>query len=198
MSQVRDSNDLTPEILPPVVFLSLHGPEHSREVTCTSWCEIGVKVWFVVAISNVDPSVSRYWVWINCLGWCNAMLPLLLHFSMHDKQRVVWKMNRDLSLRISILYQVVFGVPRHNTTDAKLPCHAEGQRSNHGSRAQIREMITVIANGFLRTIVAIDKGCVGRPLIGTLVLQFLAIGVARLDSVLYLFIGCFLYLGPHL
>lgn len=156
-----------------------------------------MKVRLVVTISNIDPPVPSYRVRINSLGWCDAMLPLFLHLSVHDKQRIMRQVDRYLPLHISIIRGAVFGVFWHDAANAEFPCHAEGERTYDGTGTEIGKVVAMVPDGFLRSVVAVDESRVWRPLVGTLVPQLLAARVACLYTVPDLLVDCLLYFGSH-
>ncbi len=117
----------------------------------------------------------------------DAVFPLLLHLGVHDQQRVVRQVDRNLTGHvgggggggISSRVVVVF---RHDLAHAKFPFHAETQTAYHGSRAQIRELVGVVAYVLRATVVAVDERRVGLPRLRGLIFQFLAFGVEILDA----------------
>lgn len=86
-----------PHVSAPVVFLLLHTFEHTGNSAFTLRSVFWTEFLSVPTVSNVDPFVASKWVRSNGLSRGNAMFPFLLHFSMHDKQGVVRKMDGDLA-----------------------------------------------------------------------------------------------------
>lgn len=67
------------------------------------------------------------------------MLPLLLHFGMHDEKRIVWQVYGYLAFCVRIYLSACVAaaaaaaVFRHDSPDAKLACDAERDGPNDGS-----------------------------------------------------------------
>lgn len=51
----------------------------------------------VIAISDVDASVSCDGVRVDGLRWCNAVFPFFLHFGVHYQEGVVGEVDGDLA-----------------------------------------------------------------------------------------------------
>lgn len=60
-----------------------------------------MQILLVVPIRDIDALVASDRVWVDGLCRRDAVLPLLLHRCVHDQQRVVRQVNRDLALRVS-------------------------------------------------------------------------------------------------
>src|SRR5258708_14299463 len=59
-------------------------PQDAGDLAFASRRKVGMEVFLVAPVGDVDPPVSRYRVRIHSLGWGNRMLPLFLHFVVHD------------------------------------------------------------------------------------------------------------------
>ena len=80
---------------------------------------------FVVPIRDIDSFVTSDRVGIDRGGGRHAVLPLLLHFCMHNQQRVVGEVDRYLAFGTSVgrfLRVIVLG---ENTPDPELSSNAE-------------------------------------------------------------------------
>jgi hypothetical protein len=82
-----------PHVATQVFRFSLYASECTWYLAVAFWCESWVEARFVVSVGDIDSFVSGNWVWINGIGRNNAVLPIFLHLSMHDEQRVVRQMN---------------------------------------------------------------------------------------------------------
>ncbi len=74
-----------PEIFPPILFLLLHHPQYSRDITFAPWRKLGMQIRLVMSICDVKSSFTGYRMRVNSLSRCDAMFPFLLHLGMHDK-----------------------------------------------------------------------------------------------------------------
>jgi len=73
-----------PEIAAAVLSFLLHNPEHAGDVAAASRGATGVEGLAVVAVSHVDPPISRDGMGIDGRSGRDAVLPFLLHFCVHD------------------------------------------------------------------------------------------------------------------
>lgn len=139
----------------------------------------------IVSVRDVDPPVPRDRVRIDGLRGSDAVLPLLLHLGMHDEQGVVREVDRDLARHVAggssssssgvlgigsavgagtaALLLSGGGVPSDDAAHAKLARDPEGERSDDGPRAEIRQLVAVPPDALLRAVVAVDEGGVGGP-----------------------------------
>lgn len=111
----------------------------------------------VVPVRDVDPLVPRNGVRIDGQRRRDAVLPFLLHLCVHDQQRVVWQVDRDLPFRIDVLGRPVVRIFWEDPANSEFTSHAQGYRSYYGARAQICELVTVPANALLWAIVTVHK-----------------------------------------
>lgn len=108
------------------------------------------------------------------------------------------EVNGYLALSICILNGLLIAVLGYYPTDSKFAGDTEGDGSNDRSRTEICQMIAVPANILLRTVVIVDNGRVGNPVLWRLILELLTPWVTCLDPLLNLGVDGFLDLGFHL
>lgn len=89
-----------PHISPPTIFLPRSTSQDRRNATLAFRRILRVQIIFIEPIRDVQPLVLRQWVWIDSLCRRNRMFPLLLHFSMHNQERVVREMDGYLTLGV--------------------------------------------------------------------------------------------------
>lgn len=65
-----------------------------------------MKIGFVIPVSDVDAPVPGYGMRVNGLGRSDAVLPLLLHLSVHHQQRVMREVDSNLALCVAISSRV--------------------------------------------------------------------------------------------
>jgi hypothetical protein len=96
------------------------------------------------SVRDIDslPSCNR--VRIDALCWRYTVLPLLLHLSMHYQQRVMWKVNCNLSLLVCAVFHG-FVVARHYFAYSKFAGDAKGEASDYGSGAEIGELVGMVS-----------------------------------------------------
>jgi hypothetical protein len=75
-----------PEIPPKVLLLSLHHSQNAGYLAFAPGGTTRVHVGFVVPVCDIDSLVPSDRVGIDRWGGSNAVLPFLLHFSMHNEQ----------------------------------------------------------------------------------------------------------------
>lgn len=125
---------------------------------------------------------------VDSLRRRDTVFPLLLHFRVHDEQGVMREVDGDLARGIGVflgLFTFVGGsdvVLGNDATDAEFAGDTEGDGSDDCSRAEVGELVAVIANAFGRAVVAVYKGCVGSPWAGGLVFELFAVGVVGIDA----------------
>ncbi len=95
---------------------------------------------FVISIRDIDPLVSSNGVRVNGLSGRNAVLPLLLHLGVHNKERIVGEMDGDLSFCIGFFFGSVFlgGVVIFQGDDAsnsKFSCYSKRDAADYCSGA---------------------------------------------------------------
>lgn len=118
------------------------------------------------------------------------MLPLFLHFRMHDQQRVMWQMDRDLSFGIgpqtvSLLLcpsLTVLVVSGHDLANAEFSGNAETDATDCGSWTQVGQLVRMVADTLGTSFVAVHKSGVWNPSIGGLVFEFFPIWIMTLDA----------------
>jgi len=78
-----------PKIL-TIILLALHDrPESHWHATFTAWTFLRTEFVSVEAIGDVNPSKTQIFVGLNGTRGLNGMLPLFLHFCVHDEKRIV-------------------------------------------------------------------------------------------------------------
>lgn len=75
-----------PEIFSKILLLSLNHSQHTWYFAFALWRQVWVQAGSVVPIRDVDPPVARYRMRVNGLCRCDAVLPFLLHLSVHHKK----------------------------------------------------------------------------------------------------------------
>lgn len=186
-----------PEIFPKILTLALHHAQDAGNLACAPRRLRGVHASAVVAIGNVDASVAGNRMRVNRQCRHDTMFPLLLHFSMHDEQRVVRQMYRDLALGIRVLRGPGLGVLGEHAAHPKLARNAQRYGANNGTRPEIGELVAVVADALLGAVIAIDKCRVWGPGLGALIFELLAARISSFDAMLYFLIYCFLNNGLH-
>lgn len=61
-----------------------------------------MKISFIISISDIDASVTSDRMRVDGLCRGDAVLPLLLHLSVHDQQRVMREVDGNLSLGVAM------------------------------------------------------------------------------------------------
>jgi hypothetical protein len=92
----------------------------------------------VVAIGDVDASVTSDGMRIDGCGRRDAVFPFLLHLGVHDEQGVMWQVNRELAFGIKVVVRVrgfvigvfVFG---DDSSHAELAGYTEREGAYHGA-----------------------------------------------------------------
>ena len=136
------------------------------------------------------------------------MFPFFLHLGVHDEERVVREVDRDLAGCVAGIW-VGFGVEGgrtfggdvfgwHDLTYAKLSGDAQGQAADDSTGPEVSQLIGVVANRLTTAIIAIDEGGVGDPVVVVLASQFLAIRVEVFDPILDFVVDCVFDEGFHL
>lgn len=134
---------------------------------------------------------------INGLCWRNAVLPLFLHFGVHDEQRVVWKVDCDLAFCIGFFlgFLLLFGgfFLRNDSADSELSCYSQRDGADDSSRTEVGELIAMISYTFCAASITIHESSIWLPWIWRLILEFLATWVEFLDPNGDFFVDSFLY-----
>jgi hypothetical protein len=90
-----------PHVSSLIARLALHTPQDACNAAFTPWSILGMHDFLVAAVCDVEPLVARDRMRRNHLRRGNAVFPVLLHISMHHKQRIVREMDSDLALKIA-------------------------------------------------------------------------------------------------
>lgn len=157
----------------------------------------------VVSVSNIDPFVASDRMRIDHGSWMDAVLPFLLHLRVHNQQRIVRQVYRDLAFSVCPLIlraTRLFVIPSNNFPYPEISSNTKTQAANDSSRPKVCQLITMIAYSwilaeetiepmsflltytFTTTLVAIDKSCIWKPFLRGLILELFAVRVVRYDA----------------
>ena len=78
----------------------------------------------------------------------DAVLPFLLHLRMHNQQRIVRQVYRDLAFSVCPLIlraTWLFVIPSNNFPYTEISSNTKTQAANDSSRPKVRQLITMIA-----------------------------------------------------
>jgi hypothetical protein len=102
---------------------------------------------------------------INRLRRRDGVLPLFLHLGVHNEQRVVWEMYRDLALCIgerAVCFAILVTLCDY-LADTKLASYAKAEATDNCTRAEICELICVVAYILFSAVITVDKSGVRFP-----------------------------------
>src|SRR4051794_10972955 len=108
-----------PKILPPILLLPLHDPQHARNPTTAPRCEPRMKILPIMAISDIDTLVSCYRVGDHSRGGVDTVFPFLLHLCVHYEEGVVGEVDGD-----GAAFSGAIGVLGEDSADTEFPADA--------------------------------------------------------------------------
>lgn len=136
----------------------------------TNWNYLpGMKAFTIISISDIDTLISRYWMRINRWSRVNAMLPFLLHFSVHHEKRIVRQVYRHLAFGICpqsrFLGYSTFDiiVSSNDLAHPELSGNSKTETADTCSRTKISQLIGMISNTLSTTPVTINKCGIRNP-----------------------------------
>ena len=139
----------------------------------------------VMAIGDVDSLVSSDGMRIDYRRLRDTMLPCFLHLRMHNKQRIVRQVYRDLAFNVCSLVlraYKVFIIASNYSTYTKFSGNAKADTPNDSSWTKISELVSMITYAFIASLVTVYEGGVRHPSTRRLVLELLRLRIEMLDS----------------